>query len=65
MTSLTEARWLLENWRRQYNEERPHSRLAYLTPVEFARRSCLEAPDREACQGKSPDLQEFSTMVLT
>lgn len=35
-TSLIEARWLIERWRRAYNEERPHSSLAYQTPARFA-----------------------------
>lgn len=35
-TSLTEARWLIEQWRRAYNEERPHSSLQYQTPARFA-----------------------------
>jgi putative transposase len=33
--SLREARVRLESFRRQYNEYRPHSRLAYQTPSEF------------------------------
>lgn len=35
-TSLIEARWLIERWRRAYNEERPHSSLGYQTPARFA-----------------------------
>ncbi len=35
-TSLIEARWLIERWRRAYNEERPHSSLEYQTPARFA-----------------------------
>lgn len=30
---------ILESWRVEYNEERPHSSLGYQTPREFARRS--------------------------
>jgi putative transposase len=33
--SRHEARVLIENWRRHYNEVRPHSSLQYMTPVEF------------------------------
>ena len=33
--SLAEARVLTEAWRREYNEERPHQSLGYLTPREF------------------------------
>lgn len=37
--SLAEARVILESWRMEYNECRPHSSLGYQTPGEFARRS--------------------------
>ena len=40
-SSLNEARILLEQWRRDYNTQRPHSRLGWLTPSEFADRSRL------------------------
>lgn len=33
--SRLEARVIIEQWRRHYNEVRPHSSLAYRTPVEF------------------------------
>ena len=33
--SLLEAQVLLEDWRHEYNHERLHSSLCYLTPVEF------------------------------
>ncbi|HEU5347089.1 MAG TPA: IS3 family transposase [Ktedonobacterales bacterium] len=33
--SVAEARIQIERFRREYNEERPHSRLGYRTPVEF------------------------------
>jgi putative transposase len=35
--NLAEARVVIEQWRVQYNEERPHSSLGYQTPREFAR----------------------------
>jgi putative transposase len=34
--SLLEARILIEQWRIEYNQRRPHSSLGYLTPAEFA-----------------------------
>jgi putative transposase len=37
-SSLAEARILLAEWRRDYNASRPHSRLGWLTPSEFADR---------------------------
>ena len=36
-TSLRDARQKIENWREDYNQQRPHSSLNYLPPVEFAR----------------------------
>jgi putative transposase len=34
--SRAEAKVVIEQWRRHYNEVRPHSSLRYLTPAEFA-----------------------------
>lgn len=39
--SLDDARAEIEAWRRDYNENRPHSALEWATPTEFARRSRL------------------------
>jgi len=36
-TSLSDARRKIETWRQDYNQERPHSSLGYLSPSEFAR----------------------------
>ena len=36
--NLREAQALARMWNREYNEERPHSSLGYLTPAEFAAR---------------------------
>jgi putative transposase len=33
--SLDDARRKIETWREQYNRERPHSSLGYLTPAAF------------------------------
>jgi putative transposase len=38
--NLFEARRIITNWRRDYNERRPHSSLNYLTPAEFAAKNC-------------------------
>ena len=35
-TSLTEAQLIVETWRREYNESRPHRALGESTPTEFA-----------------------------
>lgn len=34
-SSVKEAQVIIEKWRKFYNEERPHSSLGYLTPLEF------------------------------
>jgi putative transposase len=36
-TSLSDARRKIETWRQDYNQQRPHSSLNYLSPAEFAR----------------------------
>jgi putative transposase len=38
-SSVKEAQVVIENWRKFYNEERPHSSLGYLTPMEFKSRT--------------------------
>ena len=35
LLNLREARVVIEDWRAHYNEERPHSRLGYLSPEGF------------------------------
>jgi putative transposase len=35
-TNLFDARRKIADWRKEYNEERPHSSLDYRTPAEFA-----------------------------
>lgn len=43
-TTLTETRRIVESWRREYNESRPHSALGERTPKEFA---CHVAASRD------------------
>ena len=50
-TSLAGARAVLEDWRKDYNQTRPHSSLANQTPIEFARQ-----------WGGSPELNGGSTI---
>jgi len=38
-SDLADAREKIAQWRQDYNQARPHSALAYLTPTEFAQRS--------------------------
>lgn len=49
--SLTEARQIIETWRKKYNEVRPHSSLGYLTPEEYTNKMMLSIPPR-GDQGK-------------
>ena len=35
--NIANAKEKIESWREEYNGERPHSSLGYLTPLEFAR----------------------------
>ena len=34
--SVTEAQWVIDRWRNNYNQHRPHSSLDYQTPAAFA-----------------------------
>ena len=38
-TTLTEAKIIIEQWRREYNEVRPHSALGYRSPTPEAKLS--------------------------
>lgn len=46
--SLAEARVVIEDWRREYNDLRPYSSLGYLTPSKFAAR-LLRADSASLC----------------
>ena len=41
-STLPEAREILEDWRLDYNEFRPHSSLGNLTPIEFTQQHRLK-----------------------
>jgi putative transposase len=51
--SLPHARAVLETWRRDYNEQRPHSKLGWMTPRDYARALSGQAGDRAAQPGGS------------
>ena len=59
--TLREAQVILDSWRCEYNEERPHSSLGYQTPSEFAAsceiplRPTACAPSRSASTNQSPN----------
>ena len=50
---LNDARKKIEDWRKEYNTERPHSSLAYRTPEEYAR-ACSELTSRMAAIPPDP-----------
>jgi len=41
---------VIEDWRRHYNETRPHSSLGYLTPAEFKQLSSKTHPEEPIFQ---------------
>lgn len=41
-TSMAHARRIINEWRNEYNDERPHSSLGNLTPAEFATRAATQ-----------------------
>ena len=40
-----DAKILIEAWRRHYNEDRPHSALGQMTPLQFKSKLLQKAPD--------------------
>ena len=47
--NLQEAKVLLEEWRKEYNEQRPHSSLGYMTLVEY-RATCGCPPSQPTAE---------------
>lgn len=63
-TSVLEARVIVEDWRREYNENRPHSSLGYVPPAEFARLSLTPVatlPPSE--RGKGEDVLDIAKVL--
>jgi putative transposase len=49
-TSMAEAQHIIEVWRLDYNQRRPHSSLGHLTPNEFAgQRQVIRAAEEAVC----------------
>ena len=46
--NLFDARRKITSWRKEYNEERPHSSLGYRTPAEFAQACGVQSYGKEA-----------------
>ena len=60
--SLAEAQTLIETWRLDYNQRRPHSSLGHLTPNEFvAQRQVIGAAEEAVCS--SSELSQNGTNV--
>ena len=45
-----DAKMVIDNWRRHYNEVRPHSSLENLTPYEFKKRLSTQGPKEAMSQ---------------
>ena len=62
--SLSEARVVIEDWRRQYNEIRPHRSLGYETPGAYARIARQAAGSGRATPSLRPQLDAPSLLEL-
>lgn len=59
--SVTAARTLTAAWKEDYNHDRPHSSLGYVTPAEFAARCAASTPERpSAAPQAAPAFQPHS-----
>jgi putative transposase len=56
--TLAEARVIIESWRREYNQMRPHSALGYLTPEEFGQ---LNRSGTTSCDSQNGRLKTENT----
>lgn len=64
--SLVAARRLSTLWQHDYNHNRPHSSLEYLTPVEFAARWAASTPEKSSATPQpSPPFHQPSGSYLT
>jgi putative transposase len=64
--NLFDARIKIADWRKEYNEERPHSSLGYRTPAEFAQatQSCGKDADF-VCLENTSGVSHFATTPAT
>ena len=63
--NLVEARERIEAWRRDYNQERPHSSLGYRTPAQFAAQAAARgaSPPTPLALSK-PELTQTRELIL-
>lgn len=63
--NLLEARGRIEDWRRDYNQQRPHSSLGYQTPAEFAAQAAARgAPPPTPLALPQPELTQNCELIL-
>ena len=61
--SLTEAKVLVEEYRKHHNERRPHSALGYQTPAEFAAKRASSAAKKDvARRGHEKELESVPAL---
>ena len=60
--NLFEARVKIGAWKEEYNEERPHSSLGYLTPREFSRRIAALRSPTAPCERQFEERKETEVM---
>jgi putative transposase len=68
VSDLFDARRKIAAWRKEYNQERPHSSLGYRTPYEFAQLSRGKDGDEAALENASAyasGVSHFSTAPAT
>jgi len=63
--TLTETRVVVDDYRQQYNQVRPHSRLGYESPAVFAARSCPSPAPVGLCPPCAGDGQETSKNITS
>ena len=67
-SNLFDARMKITDWRKEYNDVRPHSSLSYRTPAEFARIARSESYGKDAgfaCLENAQGVSHFATAPAT
>ena len=66
--NLFDARIKIAAWKREYNEERPHSSLGYSTPAEFVEAILSQSYGKDAgfaCLENASSVSHFATAPMT